>query len=87
MEENVQNANPTVLNASDLPSRRRESTIKHRKDGGSGLFDSLQPNLIYLYNAFNPPLPASDSEEDDDDSVEDIDEQEIYGIAICPFLH
>jgi hypothetical protein len=78
MDDNVQNANPTVLNASDLPSRRRESTVKHGKDGGTGLFDSIQPNLTYPYNAFDSHVSSSDSE-DDDDSVEDIDEQEIYG--------
>jgi hypothetical protein len=78
MDDNVQNANPTVLNASDLPSRRRESTVKQRKDGGTGLFDSLQPNLTYPFNAFDAQLSASDSESDDD-SVEEIDEQEIYG--------
>lgn len=75
MDGNVENANPTILNPSDLPSRRRESTVKQRKDGGTGLFDSISPNLTY---PFDPPSSVSDSEEDDD-SLEEIDEQEIYG--------
>jgi hypothetical protein len=70
------NANPTILNASDLPSRHRESTVKKREDGGTGLFDDLIPQYTYLSDPFDQPLSASDS---DDDSVEDIDEQEVYG--------
>jgi len=76
MDGNVENANPTILNPSDLPSRRRESTVKQRKDGGTGLFDSIRPNLTY---PFDPPSSVSDSEEDDD-SLEEIDEQEIYDL-------
>jgi hypothetical protein len=70
------NANPTILNASDLPSRHRESSVKKREDGGTGLFDDLIPHYTYLSDPFDQPLSASDS---DDDSVEDIDEQEVYG--------
>jgi hypothetical protein len=81
--EDVQNANPTILNASDLPSRRRETQVKIRKDGGSGLFDSLQPTLSDPYSLFAPQYQAvggtSESETDEDDSEEEIDEQEIYG--------
>ena len=81
MDDNVQNANPTILNASDLPSRRRESTVKQRKDGGTGLFDHLQPHLTYPYPSFEAPFPASDSDSEDD-SLEGIDEQEIYGTVM-----
>ena len=76
MELDKDNANPTILNPSDLPSRRRESLAKKREDGGTGLFDDLVPQYNYLSDPFEQPVSASDS---DDDSVEDIDEQEIYG--------
>lgn len=75
------NANPTILNASDLPSRRSEAAVKRRDDGGTGLFDSLIPRYSYLSDPFEEPLSASDSS--DDDAVEGIDEQEIYGTPTC----
>jgi hypothetical protein len=81
MELDKDNANPTILNASDLPSRRNESTVKRRDDGGTGLFDDLIPRYTYLSDAFDDAVSASDS---DDDAREDIDEQEIYG---APDMH
>jgi hypothetical protein len=77
MDDDIQNVNPTVLNASDLPSRRRESTVKQRKDGGTGLFDSLLPAYSYPYDE-----SQSSSSDSDDDAIEEIDEQEIYGMGI-----
>lgn len=77
MDLDKDNANPTILNPSDLPSRRRESNAGKRDDGGSGLFDDLVPRYNYLSDPFDDPLSASDS---DDDVVENIDEQEIYGM-------
>jgi hypothetical protein len=77
MEENLDNANPTILNASDLPSRRREDTVKQRQDGSTGLFDSILPAYSYPYNSIEAPSSPEDSE--DDESPEEIDEQEIYG--------
>lgn len=76
MDLDKDNANPTILNPSDLPSRRSEANIKRRDDGGTGLFDHLIPQYNYLNDPFDRPDSASDS---DDGSVEDIDEQEIYG--------
>jgi hypothetical protein len=77
MDASLENSNPTILNPSDLPSRRAESSIKQRVDGGTGLFDSIQPILSYPYTEFS----SSSSDESDDDSAEDIDAQEIYGIT------
>jgi hypothetical protein len=74
--DDKQNANPTILSLSDLPSRRRGSNVRRRDDGGTGLFDDLIPQYDYLNDPFEQPLSSSDS---DDDSVEDIDEQEVYG--------
>ncbi|KAH6638457.1 hypothetical protein C7974DRAFT_391642 [Boeremia exigua] len=71
------NANPTILNPSDLPSRRRDSTAGRRDHGRSALFDDLVPRYNYLSDPFDDPLSASDS---DDDVVEAIDEQEIYDL-------
>lgn len=70
------NANPTILNPSDLPSRRSEAAAKKREEGGSRLFDDLVPRYNYLSDPFEEPVSSSDS---DDDAVESIDEQEIYG--------
>ncbi|CAO2656690.1 Nn.00g054930.m01.CDS01 [Neocucurbitaria sp. VM-36] len=86
MEVDKDNANPTILNPSDLPSRRRESTVRGRDDGGTGLFDDLIPRYSYLSDPFEAPVSASDS---DDDAREDIDEQEIYDLisTICDPEH
>jgi hypothetical protein len=77
MEIDKDNANPTILNPSDLPSRHRESSVKKRENGGTGLFDDLIPAYTYLSDPFeSSSVSASDS---DDYSVDEIDEQEIYG--------
>lgn len=76
MDLDKQNANPTILNPSDLPSRRPGSGVKRREDGGTGLFDHLIPEYSYLNDPFENSYSSSDS---DDGSVEDIDEQEVYG--------
>lgn len=73
MDLDKQNANPTVLSPSDLPSRRREANVNRRQ----GLFDNLIPQYSYLNDPFEQPLYSSDS---DNDSIEDIDEQEVYGM-------
>ncbi|KAF1949086.1 hypothetical protein CC80DRAFT_520778 [Byssothecium circinans] len=77
MEANKDNANPTILNPSDLPSRRHESTVRRRDDGGSGLFDDLIPRYNYLNDPFEQPELSSDSE---DGEFEHIDEQEVYDL-------
>ncbi|KAH7379168.1 hypothetical protein DE146DRAFT_306290 [Phaeosphaeria sp. MPI-PUGE-AT-0046c] len=76
--DNKDNANPTILNPSDLPSRRSEATLKSRDDSGTGLFDGLIPRYSYLSDPFDEPLSASDS--DDEGAAEGIDEQEIYDL-------
>lgn len=81
MDPDKDNANPTILNPSDLPSRRRESSVKKREGAGVGLFDDLIPPYSYLNDPFDAPQSSDDS---DDGSVEDIDEQEIYGEPECP---
>ena len=88
MDPDKQNANPTIISPSDLPTRRRQSdhnsSIKRRTDGGTGLFDGLIPALArnsHAYDPFAAPLPAlsdpsspSDGDFDDDDVLEEIEE-------------
>lgn len=65
----VQNSNPTILNAADLPTRVRPTAKSD--DYGSGIFAAAPNPADFL---------SSDSEQDDDDLLEEpIDEQEIYG--------
>jgi len=79
MDPDKDNANPTILNASDLPSRRREAPVRRRDDGGTGLFDDLIPPYNYLNDPFHHAVSPSDSDGDSDDALEHIDEQEVYG--------
>ena len=80
----VLNANPTIRNASDLPSRRRPSTTKHATRP-LGLFSSTVPPAAYLPDPFTPPLSTpsdsdSDTDSDSAEAPEPIDEQEIYDL-------
>lgn len=68
----MQNSNPTILNAADLPTRLRPTTT--RKSEYGGIFTSALPLAPV---DFESP-PSSDSE-DDNLLEEPIDEQEIYG--------
>ncbi|KAL8823193.1 MAG: hypothetical protein Q9191_006083, partial [Dirinaria sp. TL-2023a] len=76
----ILNANPTIRNASDLPSRRRQPSPSSSSSTKTslGLFSSTVPASAYAPDPFLSP-GSSDSEiSDDDDTVEPIDEQEIY---------
>lgn len=65
----MQNANPTILSAADLPTRSR-STEKKAGDYELGIFAAVPKPADFL---------SSDSEGDEDLLEEPIDEQEIYG--------
>ncbi|CAA9964482.1 hypothetical protein CFE70_008496 [Pyrenophora teres f. teres 0-1] len=84
MELDKDNANPTILNPSDLPSRPSDSTAKRRHDGGTGLFDDLIPRYSHVldddYHA---------EYHDYDCAPEAIDEQEVYDLisTICDPEH
>lgn len=80
------NANPAILNPSDLPSRRGAS---QQSTARAGLFDGLIPsyphydNLITSTSSFPAPIPSNSSDDsisDDDDLREEIDEQEIFDL-------
>ena len=81
MDDELQNTNPTILNASDLPTRRRPSVTLKRADGGTGLFDALLPAQVFPHDPFSSSASSSSSDVDaEDDAVEPIDEQEIYDL-------
>ncbi|MCJ1471284.1 hypothetical protein MMC07_009932 [Pseudocyphellaria aurata] len=78
------NANPTIRNASDLPSRRRQATVHQpstKSNASLGLLTSTIPSSAYIPDPFSPSSSLSDGESlnGEDDVVEPIDEQEIYG--------
>lgn len=78
---NMDNANPLILNASDLPTRARKSSadIKH-KAGETGIFAFPAPvgSLDPFKRSSSPTSSLSDS--DADSEREEIDEQEIYDL-------
>ena len=82
------NANPTIRNASDLPSRQRH-TPNHLPSTKAprGLLTSTIPSSAYIPDPFSPSPSLSDDESSDNDDesadlVEPIDEQEIYGVYL-----
>ncbi len=77
----ILNANPTIRNASDLPSRRRQLSSQTSSKSPLGLFASTVPASAYLPDPFSPATSDPDNSDSEDDSVDPIDEQEIYGIA------
>jgi hypothetical protein len=73
--DNLQNANPTILNLSDLPTRKPAASTRPRS-----ALASLVPS--YAHDPFAPsavPDLISDDSDSDDSVVESIDAQEIYG--------
>jgi metal-sulfur cluster biosynthetic enzyme len=74
-----QNANPTILNASDLPTRRRRASSDKSSPSGLGIFSYPPP--AYTEDPFSQPTNSKlDSDSDTDSIVEPIDEQEIYDL-------
>ena len=75
----VLNANPTIRNSSDLPSRRRQTSPHSSKQHTLGLFASTVPASAYSPDPFEPLTSSDEETSDDEHIVEPIDEQEIYG--------
>ena len=73
----LENTNPTIRNASDLPTRRRRRSSSAAKQTVPGLFAASIPSSTYLSDPF--ALASSSDSDSDDDAVEPIDEQEVYG--------
>lgn len=78
----LQNANPTILNLSELPTRRRQKLGHRRPDDDLTTFSPRPPHwekvLHETYEGFE-----SKSVSDSSDAEDPIDEQEIFGT--CPF--
>ena len=74
-----QNANPTILNPSDLPTRRRRASSNKSTPNGLAIFS--YPSLTYTDDPFSQITSSKvDSDSDSDSVVEPIDEQEIYDL-------
>ena len=73
----MQNSNPTILNAADLPSRLRPAATGKAGTYGGGIFTQSLSNASDFFTT--SPLSSSESESEDDLMEEPIDEQEIYG--------
>ena len=82
MDAGKDNANPTIINPNDLPSRRRSTPSAAKPQG---IFDALVPQ----YPSFLDAAAARDAEvlsdvsdpaSSDDDEREEIDEQEVYDL-------
>lgn len=76
MDADKDNANPTIINTSDLPSRRRESPTAKRP----GLFDDLLNAYPNYAPSWSPPSEEDLSSSDSDSDREEIDEQEVYDL-------
>ena len=81
----ILNANPTIRNASDLPSRRQHFSCQTSSKSPLGLLASTVPTYAYLPDPFSPAISDPENSDSEDDSVDPIDEQEIYGIASSIF--
>lgn len=87
----MDNENPTILNASDLPSRKRQAKVSH---GVSGLLSSVAPTaeMNDVFSTGNVSSSFDNEDEDDIDgddfNIDHIDEQEIYGmLSFLPFCN
>jgi hypothetical protein len=73
----LDNANPTIVNTSEIPSYRERRQIKDASQKKHGIRELLMGKSSY---AIDPFYLSDYSDTDSDDSnVEPIDEQEIYG--------
>jgi metal-sulfur cluster biosynthetic enzyme len=77
--EDGKNANPTIINPSDLPTRRRKTSTVGSQPNGLGIF--LHPPPADTTDPFLQALnPTFESDSDADSEVEPIDEQEIFDL-------
>jgi metal-sulfur cluster biosynthetic enzyme len=70
-------ANPTIINPSDLPSRRRSAPTAAKRPR---IFDALAPAYPSLADPFSSPEASSASSDSEDEVQEEIDEQEVYDL-------
>lgn len=88
MASEMQNENPTILSAADLPTRQRNKPAHlnnphHQEYEGTVFFKDLAlPELTDPFTTLPTSYVSEESETEDDDEntlEEPIDEQEIYG--------
>jgi hypothetical protein len=82
----LDNANPTILSASQLPTRQKK--VEPRRGPESRYDDIIFAKPSYLSGPFAGPTSAAWlqlNDQHDEFSSEAIDEQEIYGM--CPQAH
>lgn len=72
------NANPTILNTSQLPTRQRKKGRRVQRNAESKI-SSIIPRPQYLSDIFNDVSGSDDTESDGEFTAEPIDEQEVYG--------
>lgn len=73
----LDNATPTILSASELPSHRQKRAKKEASHKESLVRDLFMARESYT--ALDPYYMSDSDTESDDSNVEAIDEQEIYG--------
>lgn len=80
MDKPLDNANPTILNVNQLPSRRHNNKSA-AKPGPESLYDDiLLPKHSDLWGPSSRNVSSWPSDGDEDDDMEaPIDEQEVYG--------
>ena len=77
--EDGKNANPTIINPSDLPSRRKKASTDQAQSNGLNIFS--YPSPAYINDPFlQGSHSQSESDSDADSDAEPIDEQEIYDL-------
>jgi hypothetical protein len=83
----MQNSNPTILNAADLPTRQRSLPSCKTDLYDRGIFANPWSSDVALSEHFAGGYVIP-SDSDDEFIEEPIDEQEVYGMYIshCPFL-
>lgn len=79
------NANPTILTASQLPTRHTTKKAPVHLGFDADLLSEISRKPSYLSGPFCDVSWSDESETDDDFTDEPIDEQEIYG-RFSPFL-
>lgn len=88
----IQNSNPTILNAADLPTRLRPTAPAKSSGGGGGIyatsiFSSALPASTNQNDPFaSGPEASEPSDSEEDELIEEpIDEQEIFGTQATKF--
>jgi metal-sulfur cluster biosynthetic enzyme len=80
MERDKDNANPTILNTSQLPTRQHKKRGAAQKGPDDFLSDFLVRKPHYLASTFSDASWSDGSESDDEFTIEPIDEQEIFDL-------